>query len=890
MLAFAGTNVKSLLRAGLRDIRQIEGREMVRHDGRLVPLVSLAHTLGLPEHEAGGPQGLLPVVIAASGEQEAAFTVDALLEEQEKRLEAPPPMERYDVKARLGEGSAAVVFEAWDKPLKRAVAIKVLRPYMAGAGIARDRFLREAQTAAGLSHPNVVTVFDVGEAHGRLFLVMELVDGRPLSGLLGELRKDRARLVSVIERAARGVAAAHAKGIVHRDLKPANILVTKSGDPKVGDFGLARSADVSGMTKTGATLGTPNYMAPEQVMGRDITPRTDVYAMGAILYEALTARLPHIGQTAGEIYAKILSEEIQPARDIDPTVARELEAIVMKALSRNAWDRYATAQELADDLARWRAGEPVTARPQSGVMRLARRGWKWAAAALILAAVAAAAVTLKPRGGREALERAGAFEREGRLEAARDEYNAARAIDPSNAEATAGFGRVNAELARRAAAADELKSVRIEAERLLTEARDGIESAQRILYLPNGQPKDVALRVGTVLAKLDEAVQKAPGMAAGHHLRGRAMELLGREDEAEGAWKRAIEVEGEFGPARFDLGRMMLARSFVEALAATQADRDRRRAAAEALVRAAGEEIEAAVRSGWDDPMARMLAAGMLAFVRQEPNRVHDLAHEGMTRFAGRDGVEQFHFLCGVSIMDLKEKSREYEEALRLRPNWPLARFMRAVDLMMRGKAKEAKEDLDQAILWNPRFAHAYVTRGTANKELGQHEAALADWGAALNIRELSEARVNRSALRFYLHDLPGALEDAELVLKADPRNADALVLRGGLREAQGDLEAALDDLDLSVELEPRRAFAWLGRGNIHLKRGDIDQAIADFSRAIKEDPRMVDAYWNRMLARRQKGDTRGAISDAELVMKLAPVGSTQHERAKMKKAEMEKD
>jgi serine/threonine-protein kinase len=816
----------------------------------------------------------------------------ALLEEQEKRLEAPPPMERFDVKGRLGEGSAAVVFEAWDKPLKRAVAIKVLRPYMTGAGIARDRFLREAQTAAGLSHPNVVTVFDVGEAHGRLFLVMELVDGRPLSGMLGELRKDRGRLVSMIERAARGVAAAHAKGIVHRDLKPANILVTKSGDPKVGDFGLARSADVGGMTKTGATLGTPNYMAPEQVMGRDITPRTDVYALGAILYEALTARLPHIGQTAGEIYAKILSEEIEPPRAIDGSIARELEAIVMKALSRNAWDRYATAQELADDLSRWRTGEPVTARPQSGAVRLVRRSWKWAAAVLLLVAVAAAAAvvaSVRPRDSREALARAAALEKEGRLEAARDEFTAARAIDPSNAEAKAGFERVDAELRRRAEAAQEAAAVRKAAEHLLADARDGIESAQRILYLPNGDPKDVALRVGTVLAKVEEAIEKAPSMAAGHHLRGRAMELLGREEEAEAAWRKAVAVEPSYGPARFDLGRMLMARSFVEALAATDAERDRRRPAAEALVRAAGEEIDLAVRSGWDDPMARLLAAGMLATVRQDSKQVHEIAHDGISRFAGRDGVEQFHFLCGVSILDAKEKASEYEEALRLRPNWPLARFMRAVDFMQRNRVKEAKADLDQAILWNPRFAHAYVTRGTVNKQQGNHEAAMADWTEALKLRELSEARINRAALRLYLHDLDGTLEDAETVLKTDPRSPDALMLRGGVKEARGDWDGAMDDLSLSIELNPRGAIGWMARGNVHLKKGEVDLAISDFSQAIVVDPRMVDAYWNRMLARRQKGDIEGALADVDVVIKITPSGSSLNERARLKKAEMER-
>src|SRR6185503_10933872 len=293
---------------------------------------------------------------------------------------APPPAEapkipRFDILDRLGEGAAAVVYRAQDRELHRIVALKVQRASMSMSDIARQRFRREAQAAAGLSHPNVVQVYDAGEAAGQHYLVMEVVDGRPLSDLVTPARRGHRELLQLLEKAARGVAAAHEKGIVHRDLKPANILVTASGEPKVADFGLAHLLDSTlQLTRTGAALGTPIYMSPEQVEGRvkDITPRTDVYALGAILYEMLVGRPPYTGDTIVELYAKIARDEPVPPRKANPDVAPELGAIALKALDKEPACRYADAGLFADDLARYLEGRPVEARATSTAYRIYR--------------------------------------------------------------------------------------------------------------------------------------------------------------------------------------------------------------------------------------------------------------------------------------------------------------------------------------------------------------------------------------------------------------------------------------------------------------------------------------------------------------------------------------
>lgn len=308
-----------------------------------------------------------------------------LLKEQSRRSEGQPEIRRYEIRTRLGEGATAIVYSAWDRDLRRPVALKVMRDGSGWSDLQRKRFEREAQTAASLSHPNVVTVYDVGEAQRRLYLVMELVVGKPLSQVFQEQKLPERDLLQLLEKVCRGVAAAHAKGIVHRDLKPANILVTSSGEPKVGDFGLAHLLESPAqLTRTGTSLGTPLYMSPEQVKGqsKDISPRTDVYGLGAVIYEAVTGRPPHTGETLQEIYTKILHEDPPLPSTLRPKVSSDVQTIVLKAVEKNPQDRYPTAEALAEDLKRHLEGEIIQARPISRAGRIGRKAFKYRAVLL----------------------------------------------------------------------------------------------------------------------------------------------------------------------------------------------------------------------------------------------------------------------------------------------------------------------------------------------------------------------------------------------------------------------------------------------------------------------------------------------------------------------------
>ncbi|MBV8882309.1 MAG: protein kinase [Planctomycetaceae bacterium] len=312
-------------------------------------------------------------------------------------LDSTALFSRYEVRERIGEGATAVVYKAWDRELKRLVALKVLKESKGLLEVARQRFRRESQVAAGLSHPNIVPVYDVGEDNGRLFIVMELVEGRTMGDLLHGAPPPDAPRLALLERVARGVAAAHAQGIVHRDLKPGNILVTAAGEPKVADFGLAHLEGTSAqLTRTGSTLGTPLYMAPEQVRGRshEISPRTDVYALGAMLYELVAGHPPFSGETLLELYEKILNDEPAPLRRFRPDAPADLDTIARKALAKEPGFRYPSAAEFAEDLRRHAAGEPISARPETFMEKLRRKASRRRGALLLLLAATAAGVVL----------------------------------------------------------------------------------------------------------------------------------------------------------------------------------------------------------------------------------------------------------------------------------------------------------------------------------------------------------------------------------------------------------------------------------------------------------------------------------------------------------------
>jgi serine/threonine protein kinase/tetratricopeptide (TPR) repeat protein len=356
---------------------------------------------------------LLPTVRLLQKPAAAPGAFSAKARAQADPAAPPGDLEGYEVLREVGRGGMGVVYEARDRRLNRAVALKmVLAP---GHACPADlvRFLAEAEAVAQLQHPNIVQIFETGQHRGQPYFTMEFVAGGSLSARLDGAPLPPAQVAPLLEPLARAVHYAHQMGIVHHDLKPENVLLARlqiadcrlqieenasssqsailnlqSAVPKLTDFGLAKRVERgTGLTQAGEVLGTPSYMAPEQARGRaaEVGPHSDTWALGAILYECLTGRPPFQGPTPTDTMLQVIHKEPVPPRRLQPGVSRDLETICLKCLNKEPARRYASAEALADDLRRFQAGKPIHARP----LGLPGRGWRWCRRNPVVAGLAA---------------------------------------------------------------------------------------------------------------------------------------------------------------------------------------------------------------------------------------------------------------------------------------------------------------------------------------------------------------------------------------------------------------------------------------------------------------------------------------------------------------------
>ena len=711
---------------------------------------------------------------------------------REHRSGDAPSLPRYEIRGRLGEGATSVVYDARDRELNRAVALKVLREAVGLSETARERFRREAQAAAGLSHPNVVTVFDAGEDEGRLYLVLERISGSTLRDLLLAGGRDRNDLLALLEKAARGVGAAHERGIVHRDLKPANILLAESGEPKVADFGLAHLSDAAiELTRTGAAVGTPLYMAPEQAEGKSgaISPRTDVYALGAILYEVLTGRTPHAAETTHELYAKIVREEVAPPRKVNPDVPRSLEIVALKALSKDPARRYPDAAAFADDLRRFLDGRPVEARPVPMLVRLGGRVRRHPTAVIAAVLLAAALSWILVGEARE--------KRRGKALA------------------------------------------------LLESARPPLEKAEQAMYDAGAGIDALHRPLAEAERRIEEALALSPDLALAHYRRGEAWEVRGYFGRAGESWRRACALDPRFGPARYRLGRLLLGRAYLASLDLALEPPESARERGRKLAAEATREIEAARQegSGFDHELQREAASAMLAYLRSEKDTVRRICADGIRTFKNRPGVEEFHWLLGL-VAARGEKVPYFDRALELRPMYPLALFSRGrAKHQSKQDAASAVRDYDAAIALSPPFVEAYIRRGSLKYLRGDAEGAIADYEHLMKVGALLPAAYNgRGYVRLTLQDdVDGALEDLDRAVELNADYRMPYPARAEARFRKGDFRGAIEDATRALSIYKRPDMYFI-RGRARAREGDPDGAIVDLEEAVRREPGN-DAY-----------------------------------------------
>ena len=347
------------------------------------PNAECGRTTAAPDAAAGrrircpGCQTAVPVPGANSHHSRSATQSGSAPPTAATSQHAGETIGRFIVRGKLGAGAFGTVYRAFDPQLQREVALKVPNAGVLDSPKRVERFLREARSAANLTHPHIVPVFDAGKDGDRYYIASAFIDGKSLADTIPEGGTDFRRAATLARELAEALGYAHSQGVVHRDVKPANCLVNADDDLHLADFGLAAKSDDSTeakLTNDGAVLGTPAYMAPEQAAGQqgDANPASDQFAVGVVLYELLTGRTPFTGPPAVVLY-NVLNTDPEPPSGVRRGIPSDLETICTKAMAKRPEDRYAECQALSDDLRRWLDDEPIAARQ----LRRTERAVRW---------------------------------------------------------------------------------------------------------------------------------------------------------------------------------------------------------------------------------------------------------------------------------------------------------------------------------------------------------------------------------------------------------------------------------------------------------------------------------------------------------------------------------
>ncbi len=792
-----------------------------------------------------------------------------------------PAVPGYEILGEIARGGMGIVYKARQQALGRIVALKVMIAGEHATLEALQRFLLEARSAARIDHPNVVQVYEAGSEGPFHYFTMRYVEGVALSRLIREQPFPVPRALQIARTVLLALDAAHRQGVIHRDVKPGNIMIDGSGEPHVTDFGLAKDLAGERLTAPGVAMGTPVYAPPEQVSGEmdRVGPWSDVYSVGASLYEMLTCRVPFVGESIFAVMQAILATEPIPPRAINPQVPPEVEAIVLKALEKEPERRYPTAMAMAEDLRRAVEGEAIDARPSSAFWRAGRRVLRRprfllsvAAAMLVLAGVATWAFVAADRKAAELAD----F----RATASRAEAEADGATDRT----------------ARKAALVQARDALIGVERLSGErpaALPGIEARLAVIEAEESTGRDQAVRSAR---SAEEALRKSELLAA----------VFGR-------WSRLRDALREMEAARYD------ARLSVEVtLERTKGGRDR---VDRFLAETPGDPTSRAAAlalAGWGLRLSGQEAEGleqMREAARLDPDVPYGALLEALTLFVayseGQDLPEIHTTRGGVTLGDPPGESEERAE-LRGRMEG-LIEAARAARVW----GKEGSEDLAAAIA------------GIRAWQRGEYEEAEGALSKALDAPDLSAFGTGlllaRGKLRYLRQDFAGAKADLEAVLAARPgaidpilnvamaRLGEAIVLagRGGdavplLEQAAAGFEEvitlaedplgghnglalcaqeraaaeaarggdprpwwrrAAGSLDFLIARNPKEILAWSNRAMLHRRvaewearngkdpRESFGKALTDCDETIRLSPGVPLFHTNRAIARRMLGD-----------------------------------
>jgi tetratricopeptide (TPR) repeat protein len=753
----------------------------------------------------------------------------------------------YQLLAEIARGGMGVVYRARQTRLDRTVALKMLLAGQNASPAELQRFRTEAEAAAHLDHPHIVPIYEVGEHEGQPYFSMKLIEGSNLAQHLDDFLQDQRAAARLLLAVAQAVHHAHQRGILHRDLKPANILLDQSGQPHVTDFGLAKRVSCqSSVTQSGAIIGTPSYMAPEQASGKkDLTTAADVYSLGAILYALLTGQPPFRDDSPLETLRMVREAEPLRPRLRNPRVERDLETICLKCLEKEPSRRYASPETLAADLRCFLRNEPIQARPVSRW----ERGWRWvrrrpAAAALVV--VSAAAVL--------GLATSGLLYQEQRAQVAEKELDQRRRTDALRGDVQKLI----------------LQGQRAMSQQHWRDAREDLVSARRMAEADPALA-DLAVDIDSLRAENDQRLHRQTTQTLAKEQFKRFKELRGRalfhgtlftgidlptntqasRDAAQAALNlfkgtaTSLKVEldvseqEELASSRYEL-LLVLAE-----IKAQQGTAPELQEALRILERA--KTWGPATRAYYQYRARYLEQAGDAAGARAAKKQAAALQPTRALDF----------FLLGYDFQRqgrLKEAIRSFDNALRLEPGHYWARYFLAVcylRLQPPSEARAARDNLT-ACLHQHDFVWAYLLRGLAHGQLNEYQAAESDFEKVLAQPPNEEARyaalVNRGLIRARQKQWSLAVADLRAATHIKQDYYQAYVNLAYVHQQQKELDAAVRQVGQAItvaerllerrQLEPMAlALLYHNRACLHWEHPDLPAALRDFDRVVKINP-----------------------------------------------------
>ncbi|MDF1661508.1 MAG: tetratricopeptide repeat protein [Planctomycetota bacterium] len=796
----------------------------------------------------------------------------------------------------LGEGGMGAVYRVTDKTLGRQAALMLLRDQDADESM-RTRFQRETRLTANLDHPSIPPVFQAGTtAKGELYMLMKVIEGETLSELIKRYHKDGRPAVGLREllgnliKVLEAMDYSHSRGIIHRDLKPDNIMVGSHGEVMVMDWGIARdlaeqddlseslkvdagaiaksALEGAGLTQAGAVIGTPGYMPPEQAGGEDVDNRTDIYALGAILTEILTGRLPVGGANALARVVQTCEGKIKGPSDLDRSIDSELDAIARKALSVEADDRFQNAKIFVQSLQSFLAGDDLSFyhySPRERAIRWARRHPSTLLIAILCSAVLVFSLLLVAQyqlaeSQKRALEAETklAKQKQGEADTARKEAKEKEKVERK-------------------------KKQKAEAEK---------RTLQRLMTLIN-EAESLVLKKGNVEEierRLEEVMRMSVGQESTILKVARIYKRGGFYNKAKSVLTELVSDNERSYEGWFQLHLLKLQDSHSNVLVST----DYMKKLVE-TARGAGavneftlyyDALEAKKKGDTSKALELLNSAAKInknmpwiylsrAAIFKDEKRLNEALADCDKAVKLSPGMGPAYETRGRVYQEMRrarEALDDFNRAIELDPYFFGGFYNRGLLLDTLGKLDLALTDYTKSIELKGNFPPARYNRALVYSKKGQYRKALADYSQAIRFRgDWAQAYYNRGQCFVYLRQPKQALEDYSQSIELDPTAYLAYINRGVLLSQLGKHESALKDYDQALERGGPNAMVYANRAAIKYKLGRVKEALEDCNLAIKKDPKYAGAYANRGSMKATLGDKAGALKDFHIFLKLDP-------------------